>query len=398
MEVEKSYWQTEVGIIPKDWDTKLLSELSDKIMVGIASAATHAYRDKGVILLRNQNIKSNFLDDSDILYISEEYESLFKNKRLKAGDLLTARTGYPGTTCLVPERHESSQSFTTLITRPNTESIDSKYLCYYLNSEKGQSFFEANQIGGGQKNVNAGTLKVMPIPVPPVKEQIAIATALSDTDALISTLENLIAKKRNIKQGVMQELLRPKKGWEVKKLTDVITYIHGKAHEQDIVEDGRFVVINSKFISTEGRVVKYSNVSHCTARQSDVLTVLSDLPNGRALAKCYYVDETGKYAVNQRICIWRSKGANPKFLFYLLNRNKYFLALDDGVSQTHILNKHIEACVIKLPKDVFEQEEIGRILWEIDNEIEAFEKKLEKIKAIKQGMMQNLLTGKIRLV
>lgn len=81
--VREGYKQTEVGMIPEDWDVKSLSELSEKITVGIASAATHAYRTKGIPLIRNQNIKPNKLDDSDILYITEEYESRFKNKRLQ---------------------------------------------------------------------------------------------------------------------------------------------------------------------------------------------------------------------------------------------------------------------------------------------------------------------------
>ena len=142
-------------MIPEDWEVKFLSKLSAKIMVGIASAATHAYRNRGIPLIRNQNIKPNILDDSDIIYISEEYESKFVNKRLKQGDLLTARTGYPGTTCIVPKSFDNAQSFTTLITRLITSFIDANYICFFINSDRGKEFFQQNQIGGGQKNVNA---------------------------------------------------------------------------------------------------------------------------------------------------------------------------------------------------------------------------------------------------
>ena len=127
--MKPGYKQTEVGVIPEDWDVQPLSSLAEKIMVGIASAATHAYRDRGIVMFRNQNIKPGHLDDSDLLYLDEDYESTFKNKRLKSGDLLTARTGYPGTTSIVSERHEGAQSFTTLITRPKRTAIDSAYLC-----------------------------------------------------------------------------------------------------------------------------------------------------------------------------------------------------------------------------------------------------------------------------
>ncbi len=207
-EVKQGYKQTEVGVIPEDWEVKPLHALADKIMVGIASAATHAYRDRGIVMFRNQNIKPNYLDDSDVLYLAEDYEANFRNKRLRSGDLLTARTGYPGTTSIVPNNYEGSQSFTTLITRPRLDIVDSTYLCYFINSEAGQAYFEQNQIGGGQKNVNAGSLKYLPVTLPPIKvEQTAIASILSDMDSEITVLEEKLAKARQIKQGMMQELL-----------------------------------------------------------------------------------------------------------------------------------------------------------------------------------------------
>ena len=207
-EVQPEYKQTEIGMIPVDWDVKPLRALADKIMVGIASAATHAYRDRGIVMFRNQNIKPGRLDDSDILYIDPNYEAIFKNKRLKSGDLLTARTGYPGTTSIVPQKYEGAQSFTTLITRPSCHLIDPNYLCCFINSNAGQAYFEQNQIGGGQKNVNAGSLKHLPVPVPPTKaEQEAIAATHSDMDAEIIALEAKLAKSRQIKRGMLQELL-----------------------------------------------------------------------------------------------------------------------------------------------------------------------------------------------
>src|SRR5690242_8600570 len=85
-----------------------LNQLCDKIMVGIASSATHAYSSSGVPMIRNQNIKESGLDEGDLLYINSEYEKAHKNKRLKKGDILTVRTGYPGLSCLVPDHHEGS--------------------------------------------------------------------------------------------------------------------------------------------------------------------------------------------------------------------------------------------------------------------------------------------------
>jgi type I restriction enzyme, S subunit len=87
--------------LPKDWDLKPLEEIAHKVMVGIASAATHAYRDSGIVMLRNLNIKENWIDESDLLFIDPEYELQHKNKRLKIGDVITVRTGYPGISAVV---------------------------------------------------------------------------------------------------------------------------------------------------------------------------------------------------------------------------------------------------------------------------------------------------------
>jgi type I restriction enzyme S subunit len=183
--------------------------------------------------------------------------------------------------------------------------------------------------------------------------------------------------------------------WDCLPLIDCVYYIHGKAHEQYIEEYGKYIVVNSKFISTDGNVKKFSNISFCTAVTGDVLTVLSDLPNGKALAKCFVVNKNNTFAVNQRVCIWRPKSnVESKYLFYVLNRNRYFLSLNDGVSQTHILNHHIEKCRIQLPATKIEQIAIATALSDIDELISQTEKLIDKKKAIKQGVMQELLRPK----
>ncbi len=182
--------------------------------------------------------------------------------------------------------------------------------------------------------------------------------------------------------------------WDVKLLPEVFDYIHGKAHEQHIDSSGAFTVVNSKFISSEGKVSKQSSNNFCPAKKGDILTVLSDLPNGKALAKTYYVNVNMKYAVNQRICIWRSKKDYPLFLSYIMNRHKYFMKFDDGVTQTHILNHHIEKCPVLVPSDIKEQKSIATALTDVDELITGLEKLISKKKDIKQGAMQQLLTPK----
>ena len=170
----------------EDWEQRKFKELCDMVTVGIANSATHAYSDSGVVMFRNQNIKPNFLDDTDIIHINSEFEVKYKNKRLKKNDLLVARTGYPGTACVVPEKYENSQTFTTLIARPN-ENVDPYFLCQYLNSDIGIKYFESTQIGGGQKNSGAGILNEMPVTLPStIEEEKQIADYFIQLDHLIT--------------------------------------------------------------------------------------------------------------------------------------------------------------------------------------------------------------------
>jgi len=193
-------------------------------------------------------------------------------------------------------------------------------------------------------------------------------------------------------------LLKPKEGWEVKKLGRVAFFSNGKAHEQFIDEDGNYIVVNSKFISTEGKVFKNASVSLCPLNAGDITMVMSDIPNGKALAKCFIIPKTGKYTLNQRICSLRSELVDNNFLAYIINRNKYFLAFDSGTGQTNLIKNEVLDCPIPLPSTVQEQTRIATILSDMDTEITALETKLEKYNQIKQGMMQELLTGKTRLI
>jgi type I restriction enzyme S subunit len=185
--------------------------------------------------------------------------------------------------------------------------------------------------------------------------------------------------------------------WTVKLLPDVCQFRGGKAHEQYISESGRFVCVNSKFISTDGSVRKYSTANFCCAKRDDVLMVMSDLPNGRALAKAFLVDQDDLYAVNQRVCALTPYRDCPKYLFHILNRNSYFLRFDDGVNQTHLLNHVFQKCPLPIPPTKAEQEAIAEALSDADALIALLERLLAKKRRLKEGVMQELLTGKKRL-
>jgi len=184
--------------------------------------------------------------------------------------------------------------------------------------------------------------------------------------------------------------------WEVEYLPKICQFKAGKAHEQYITLMGDYICVNSKFISSDGKIQKRCYRNDCQARKGDILMVMSDLPNGKALAKAFVVKEDGLYAVNQRVCALRPYHSNSEYLFYVLNRSPYFLKHDDGVNQTHLLNPVFLKCQLPLPS-LREQRAIADSLCGIDSLITSLEKLIEKKKLIKQGVMQELLTGKRRL-
>ncbi|HHE3469628.1 TPA: restriction endonuclease subunit S, partial [Pasteurella multocida] len=131
--------------------------------------------------------------------------------------------------------------------------------------------------------------------------------------------------------------------WEQGLLKKLAKYRNGKAHEKNVVESGKYTIVNSKFVSSEGAVRKYTNILIEPLYKDEIAFVLSDVPNGKALAKTYLVDSNGKYSLNQRIAgITPNKETSPYFLNIVMNRNDYFLKFDNGVGQTNLSKSEVE--------------------------------------------------------
>jgi type I restriction enzyme S subunit len=413
VELRAGYKQTEAGVIPEDWDVAALADVSEKIMVGIASAATHAYRRHGIPLLRNQNIKAGYLDDQDILFVDEDYEKTYRNKRLHEGDLLTARTGYPGMTCVVPERYTSAQSFTTLITRPKADVVDSGFLSVFINSSQGQRFFDQSQIGGAQKNVNAGALKKMPVPVPALREQRAIAAALSDVDELLGALDRLIAKKRDLKQAAMQQLLTGQTRlpgfsgeWEMKQISDFADCTSGGTPTTSVaaywggsirwMSSGE---LNLKRVAEVAERITDYGLANSSAKLIPARCVLIGLA-GQGKTRGTVAMNLVALATNQSIAaVLPNASFVPEYLYYHLDaRYDELRELSSGGGGRGGLNlKMIKKLEIPFPS-VKEQHEIATVLADMDAEIAALEARRAKTRDLKQAMMQELLTGRTRLV
>ena len=162
-----------------------LQDVSEFVTVGIANAATHAYAESGVVMLRNLNVRENYLDDTDLVYIKPDFAAKYRKKTLRANDILVTRTGYPGIACVVPEKYEGCQTFTTLIVRLREDApVTATYVSQLINSPLGKEFVEKMKAGSSQQNFGATSLKLMPIGAPPLVLQQEFAAFVQQVDKL----------------------------------------------------------------------------------------------------------------------------------------------------------------------------------------------------------------------
>lgn len=184
-----------------------------------------------------------------------------------------------------------------------------------------------------------------------------------------------------------------KQGWEVKKLSEVCQFFNGAAHEGVIDEDGKYIVVNSKFISSNATVYKKTNSALFPLMEKDIVMVMSDVPKGKALAKCQIIKENGKYTLNQRICALRSSSVDVDFLYYQINRNSYFLEFDNGENQTNLRKNDILNCPLLIPP-LQEQKSIVATLNEafsaIEKAKENAEKNLQNAKELFESYLQSV--------
>ena len=295
----------------------------------------------------------------------------------------------------------TNQTFIGLV--PNEEKVNSIYLYYVMTNSRNE--LNSRSSGTTISYLSRQQFEKFEIPIPKPTEQQKIAACLSSLDEVITAESQKLEVLKDHKKGLLQNLL-PQAGetvpkfrfkefedscdWQETTLTQVADYENGKAHEQDIADDGEFIVVNSKFISQDGEVKKFTNTAFLPATKGDVLMVLSDIPNGKAIAKCFLVEEDNRYTVNQRICRITPRNLNSKILYYLLNRKPYFLAFDDGVKQTNLRKEDVLNCPLLIPEDPKEQEKIADTLSSVDDLIKAQIEKLEALQLHKKGLLQGL--------
>lgn len=252
---------------------------------------------------------------------------------------------------------------------------DRDFLYYLLCSSKVQAEFKKKaSFGGAVQNLNSDIVKSVTLPVPPLEVQREIVRILDNFTFLTTELAAELAARHKQYEYYRNSLLTFEdiqksmiKSIPWVKLDNIIEFKNGKGHEKCINENGQYIVVNSKFISTNGRVKKFSDQQLSPLYNNDILMVMSDLPNGQALAKTYLVKENSLYTLNQRICALTVKNKNysTKFLFYYLNRNKQLLKYDNGVDQTNLKKGDILTVIVPVIS-LAEQQRIVDILDRFD--------------------------------
>ncbi|MCK4619876.1 MAG: restriction endonuclease subunit S [Desulfobacterales bacterium] len=397
MEVREGYKKTEVGVIPEDWEVKKLNTICD---VRDGTHESPKYLDDGVTFITSKNIINGKIDFSDVTLISKN-DAININKRSKVnkGDILMSMIGTIGNSVLIDFEPDFCIKNVALF---KPQKVLGRFFIQLLYSLFYQTYINSKLDGGIQKFISLGVMREFDVPLPSTKaEQTAIATALSDADALIQSLEKLIAKKRLIKQGAMQELLKPKEGWVVKKLGEVGEIVTGATPPTLVKEywTGDIPWITPTDISAKKDISKSEREITKLG-----LTVIRKLPANTLLVTC--IASIGKNSIlrkegacNQQInALIPNDNNDVEFFYYLIENNKQYLLSKAGITATNIISKKGFAEITFSIPSLPEQTRIATILSDMDAEISALETKLAKYKQVKQGMMQELLTGKIRLV
>ena len=395
MELKLGYKQTEVGVIPKEWDVKKLGELGKVVRGGSPRPAGDPRYFNGTFIpwltvASLTNIPINQLFVSDTLGKLTE-EGAKHSRTLQQGTLVIVNSGAKtlGVAKVLSITCCANDGIAALVDQSDG---DKRFLCYYLNSQT-KRLREVVAAGNDQLNLNTDRISLIAVPFPKDNEQRTIAGALEDVDALIGALDQLIGKKRDLKQAVMQQLLTGKKRlpgfhgkWEVVQLGQVVEIRKGELITEEVAIPGEVPVVAGG--KSPSYFHKHSN------RTGTTITI-----SGSGASAGYVAFFEIPIFASDCSTISEGKSYSIKFIYFTmkLSQEKIYRAQTGG-AQPHIHPNDLRLLEVNLPVDVEEQSAIAEVLSDMDAEITGLEARRDKTCALKQGMMQELLTGRIRLV
>jgi type I restriction enzyme S subunit len=408
-------------MVPNGWERKRLSELCDKIAVGLAISVTPYMSSTGTKLIRNQNIKRNYFNTKSVVYINDDFAQANNSKRVYTGDVVAVRTGSNiGEACVVPPEFNEALTFTTLIARTSKKRLDANYLSAHINSEYGISEVKRLMAGGAKPNLNSGELKNYSLSTPPITEQRKIAKILSTWDKAISTTEKLIATSKQQEKALMQQLLKGKKrllnpetgkvfkgAWEEVRLSDMFTRVTEKNKGQSdnvvtisaqngLIRQEEFFkksvaseILDDYFILRKGQFAY--NKSYSNGYPMGAIKRLNRYEDGVVTSLYICFEISSEYTTSS--CFMEQY-----FESGLLNRGLTKVAAEGGRAHGLLNVKPSDFMGLNIITPTFnEQQKIASVLTAADKEIELLQTKLAHLKQEKKALMQQLLTGKRRV-
>jgi type I restriction enzyme, S subunit len=341
------------------WKTKNLSHLCD-IQSGLWKGKKGPYTKIPVLRNTNFNADGN-LNYSNAIELSVETKQL-ESRKILPYDIILEKSGGGdktpvGRVCIHNLNFNklfSFSNFTARIRVLDTKILNPRFLhkfLYYLYLTGKTENMQRNSTG--IRNLQLSMYKKINVPIPTLTEQDNIITKFDnifpEIDRNILITKNQIKKFDEIYETFINKNFRNNlEKYPQTTVGESCQFFNGKAHEKDINENGTFSVVNSKFISSEGKIQKFTNKQMFPLVKGDLLMVMSDVPNGKTLAKTYLVEKDNKYSLNQRICCIRTKKYKPEFLKFIVNRHPHFLKFNNGENQTNLRKENILSC--KLPE------------------------------------------------
>ena len=267
---------------------------------------------------------------------------------LPVGTVLLSSRAPIGKVCITTIPMYCNQGFKNIVC---SDKLNNEFLYWWLKGKN--DYLNLLGVGATFKEISKRIVEQIIIPVPPIETQSRIVSELDLLQSIIDKQQAQLKELDKLAQSIFYDMfgdpVENEKGWEVKKVSEITKYYNGIAHEQDVDENGNFILINAKFISTQGETVKRTSMQRFPLFVDDIVMVLSDLPNGKSLGKCFLIDKNNLYSLNQRICCFRGFDGEAMFLKFVINRNPYFLSFDDGKGQTNLRKNDVENLPVIIP-------------------------------------------------
>lgn len=393
MELKSGYRQTEVGVIPIDWQTVSADQLVDPrapICYGVVQVGRNV--EGGVPIVAIKFVKE--ISWAPLHRTSKEMERPYARSRVHSGDVLISIKGTIGRVGLVPSNFVGNISRELARLRPRQDYCG-EYIAHQLESVGTQARISRAVVGTTRLEFSIATLRLFEIPVPAtLEEQRAIAAALSDVDKLLAGLDRLIEKKWDLKRAAMQQLITGQTRlpgfdnvWEEACLGDLALISKGEQLRDEELDDaGAFAHLNGG-VSPSGYTAK-SNTGANTIAISE---------GGNSCGFVQFLTEP--YWCGGHCYSVIPKGIDNRFLYQALKgRQQAIMALRVGSGLPNVQKTALRRFKLQLPTSIAEQAAIATVLSDMDAELAALEARRDKTRALKQGMMQELLTGRTRLV